>query len=62
MNGIDATKKIRKYLQSKKDAQRPVIIGVTGHVLDAFQEQGTQAGMDTILSKPLHAQTLKGVV
>ena len=61
MDGINATKKIREYISNaniKKD-EAPIIIGVTGHVLDHFKEAGLNAGMDEILSKPLQAKVLK---
>ena len=59
MNGIDATKEIRKYFATKVEAQRPVILGVTGHVLDSYKDEGRNAGMDDIIEKPLYAKAFK---
>ena len=62
MNGIEATIKMRKFMLeelglSRKD--QPMIVGVTGHVLDSFKDEGRKAGMDEILGKPLYSETLK---
>ena len=61
MDGIEATKKIRTYLRNKgvQDEQQPTIIGVTGHTLEEFMNQGTEAGMNEIIPKPLYIKTLK---
>ena len=42
MDGIDETKNIREYIRNENIAQEnaPIIIGVTGHVLDKFKEAG----------------------
>jgi CheY-like chemotaxis protein len=39
MNGIEATKKMRKYLHEMNvtKSEQPIIIGVTGHILDDFK-------------------------
>ena len=59
MNGIEATKHMRTYLKDELGIQRsqqPIIIGVTGHVLDKYKKDGIDAGMDKIYSKPLYAK------
>ena len=64
MNGINATVKIRKYLENDLNINRedqPKIIGVTGHVMDSFKQEGRKAGMDEILGKPLYADALKEI-
>ena len=58
MDGIQATKKMRAYL-TEKGKEQPGIIGVTGHVLDAFLEEGKTAGMNSIVPKPMHINVLK---
>ena len=43
MNGITATVKIRKYLANElkiKRENQPRIIGVTGHVMESFKQEG----------------------
>ena len=62
MDGIDSTKKIRKFLKKEfkqKREEQPTIIGVTGHVQDKFKKAGQKAGMDKILPKPLYLDVLK---
>ena len=39
-----------------------MIVGVTGHVLDSFKDEGRKAGMDEILGKPLYSETLKKIL
>ena len=65
MNGITATIKIRKYLKNDLKIARedqPKIIGVTGHVMDSFKQEGKKAGMDEIYGKPIYAETLKEIL
>ena len=61
-DGIEATREIRQCLESKDipRKEQPVIIGVTGHVLDNFKTIGKEAGMDEITSKPLYLNILIG--
>lgn len=50
---------MRTYLQDELNiprSQQPIIIGVTGHVLDKYKKDGVDAGMDQIYSKPLYAE------
>ena len=56
-DGIKATSMIRDHLThqlSIKREDQPLIIGVTGHVLDKFKNEGLKAGMDRILEKPCY--------
>ena len=65
MNGIEATFKMRKYLQEIRGLERqqqPKIVGVTGHILESFKNEGREAGMDEILGKPLYSETLKNIL
>lgn len=65
MNGIDATKQIRKYLKTKQNIPRnlqPIIIGITGHVQEAFQQQGIDAGMDLVQCKPFFVNNLMEII
>ena len=59
MDGIQATKKIRQYLQDQEVEQQPAIIGVTGHTLVEYQQQGREAGMNDIVPKPMYIKVLK---
>ena len=62
MNGIDATKNIRDYLLKDKKIPRqyqPIIVGITGHVQEEYQQQGLDAGMDLVKSKPYSINTLR---
>ena len=60
MDGIEATGKIRAYLKHKNE--KPIIIGVTGHVQESFKQKGIGAGMDTIYGKPLYSTVMKEIL
>lgn len=58
MNGIESTSQMRSYLADELNlprSQQPIIIGVTGHVLEKYKKEGIAAGMDQICSKPLYS-------
>lgn len=59
-DGIQASREIRKFLDSKKVKRedQPQIVGITGHVQDKFKNQGIEAGMDQVVDKPLYKKTL----
>ena len=61
MNGIEATKKMRKYLDEMKvpKSEQPIIIGVTGHILDDYKIEGLKAGMELVVPKPLYLRDFK---
>ena len=65
LNGIDATSKIRNYLTNQlkidRDSQ-PIIIGITGHVQSSFQQEGLDAGMDQVKSKPFFLDSLQEIL
>ena len=60
MDGIEATAKIRAYLKPKNE--KPIIIGVTGHAQESFQQKGKEAGMDAIYAKPLYSTAMEEVI
>ena len=60
MDGIEATAKIRAYLKPKNE--KPIIIGVTGHVQESFKQKGIAAGMDAVYGKPLHSTVMKEIL
>lgn len=41
---------------------QPIIVGITGHVLDQYMAAGTKAGMDDIYSKPLYASQMEEIL
>ena len=63
LDGIEATQEIRKYLtdQGVERLQQPIIVGITGHVLDEYMTAGTKAGMDDIYSKPFYANQMEDI-
>ena len=65
MDGVMATKKIREIIgedvKTEKDSQLH-IIGVSGYVQEEYKQQGLDAGMQEILSKPLYFDVLKEVL
>lgn len=57
MDGLEATRLIRKFEQHKK--QEPVkIIGLTAHALTGDREVCIEAGMDDYLTKPIDSNKL----
>ena len=59
MSGIESTLKIRSYLDEELKiprSEQPAIIGITGHVLVKYKNDGLNAGMDQVCSKPLYAK------
>ena len=64
MDGVEATSKIRLYLHSQcipREVQ-PKIIGVTGHVLKTFTNEGMKAGMDEVVAKPMYTDILEEIL
>lgn len=59
MNGIDATIEIRRLENDKKQA---FIIGITGHQEIKVISACMEAGMDKVISKPLHFGDLTEVL
>ena len=62
VDGIEATRAIRDFLNEKGEKNGPKIIGVTGHVQESFRQEGLNAGMDKIHSKPFYLKDLKAVL
>ena len=61
MGGIESTKLIIKFLKEEtKCGERdyPIIIGLTGHVEEKFCQEGLDAGMHEVYSKPIYTNTL----
>lgn len=65
MNGIEATIQMRAHMNNElkiPKSQQPIIIGVTGHVLEKYKKDGIDAGMDQVYSKPLYAEKMKEIL
>jgi len=58
MDGLEATKAIRKF-EVAQNATRTPIVCLTAHVLAADVEQSFEAGMDDFLSKPISQVKLR---
>jgi CheY-like chemotaxis protein len=52
LDGYDATKQIRQFIQLEKLPQ-PIISAVTGHTEQKFVDQAFESGMNQVLEKPL---------
>ncbi len=57
LDGLEATRQIRRLEHSKQLAAVP-IIALTAHILDEHRQQSLQAGMNDFLGKPLDGQQL----
>ena len=58
MDGYEATKKIRKYIQSSQ-LPHPIISALTGHTEQTFVNRAIASGMNQVLSKPVKPILLK---
>jgi signal transduction histidine kinase/CheY-like chemotaxis protein len=58
MNGISATKEIRKFEKEVGVHKRATIIALTGMGSDVAEEKAREAGFDQFLSKPVKFKTL----
>ncbi|BCE03648.1 two-component system, sensor histidine kinase RetS [Marinicellulosiphila megalodicopiae] len=61
MDGIEATKQIRRFELENNLTPTP-IIGLTAHAMKEHQTQGMKAGMDDYLTKPIELKILKEAV
>ena len=61
-NGIVTTKEIRDYAKEKCFAQKPTIIGVSGFSTPDISRKCLEAGMDSVITKPVPKKTLKTIV
>ncbi|MEO0910087.1 MAG: response regulator, partial [Pseudomonadota bacterium] len=61
MNGIEATKAIRKY-EAEEGLPKTPIICITAHALKGDREKYLEAGMDDYLSKPISVEALRKAV
>lgn len=57
MDGMDATREIRKYEQ-KRSLKAVLIVALTGLASASARSEATYAGVDHFLTKPLRFQAL----
>ena len=57
MNGLDATRSIRKQ-EAQKGRENATIIAMTANAFDSDREAALEAGMDGFLTKPIDVQQL----
>ena len=57
MDGVEATKKLRKVLGDK-----PVIVGVTGYATSKYHKIGREVGMNEVIAKPVYVSTLREIL
>ena len=62
MDGIEATRRIRRLEQNRGDARRTPIIALTADVLPEQREACERDGMDGFLAKPFDLNQLKSVL
>ena len=58
MNGLDATRKIRRH-EEETGRPRARIIGMTAHALSGDRERCLGIGMDDYIAKPFHPEVLR---
>ncbi len=59
MDGLEATREIRKHYQNGNGEKEPVIVAVTANAFKEDRERCLAAGMDFYLSKPFKSDDLK---
>jgi len=62
MDGIEATKIIRKWEAEKGVTHNTPIIAMTAHAMESDREACFQAGMNAYISKPINAEELIGAI
>jgi len=60
MDGISATKKIRKL--EFENGKRPHIIALTAHATEDFKQFAVDSGMNDFIVKPIRRETLQHVL
>ena len=58
MNGIEATRAIRKFLSDHARTQIP-IVAMTANAFDSDRERALEAGMDDFMAKPINIRQLE---
>ncbi len=59
MDGLEATRELRKHYEKDKAGKEPVIVAVTANAFKEDRERCFAAGMDYYLSKPFKSKDLK---
>ncbi|MDQ1266798.1 MAG: two-component system, chemotaxis family, sensor kinase Cph1 [Bacteroidota bacterium] len=62
LDGIEATKRIRKIEKEKNIANPVKIIGITAHVVNDSRETCIEAGMDDVIFKPINLDEFKKLI
>lgn len=57
MNGLEATKRLREIF-----GEGPKIVGVTGYASSKYHQIGEEAGMDTVISKPVYVPIMEKIL
>ena len=61
MDGYEATDKIREFLYIQGIVQ-PLIVAVTGHSEQQYEDRAIDSGINYVLSKPVTAKQIKEIV
>lgn len=59
MDGLEATRKIREWEQTKADGSHIPVIALTAGVLKEEQQRALESGMDEFMSKPIERKKLE---
>lgn len=66
MDGYQATEQIREFInemiQEGHQIKQPCILGVSGHIEEAYIQRGLNSGMDKIIGKPATVEDLQEAI
>ena len=53
---------MRSFFKRMSLEKEPIIIGITGHAQESFIQEGINAGMDEVYSKPFYYDNLQRIL
>jgi CheY-like chemotaxis protein len=62
MDGLEATRQIRRTLRRTSEKIPPVIVAMTAHAMSKDKERCLEAGMDDYISKPVRQVVVKSIL
>ena len=62
MDGIEATKEIRKLEEQCKVNVRSRIVALSAYTSEMFSEKFAEAGMDNFITKPVNSEHIRRII